>query len=217
MNNQLNKPWGSYDRHSDHFFQAYNKIHFSSVHRAFIKFLPNHAAAKVLDIGCGSGRDAIALAKRGYAVTAVEPSNEMLRLAETRDTQKKITWKNDALPQLKSLGDKSFNFILVSAVWMHIPPHHRDRSIQRIAELLDNNGHLAITLRMGEQDPSRMMYPVTLEELLTLALKYGLHPTYISRPTKDSLNRSEISWRKVVLTKSSSTATLDRSLQNVEL
>nr|WP_298146402.1 class I SAM-dependent methyltransferase [uncultured Pseudomonas sp.] len=202
MNDHSNEPWGSYDQNSDHFFQTYNKIYFSSIHRTFIKFLPNQAAAKVLDIGCGSGRDAIALAKRGYTVTAVEPSKEMLRLAKARDLQKKITWVNDALPRLSSLGNTSFSFILLSAVWMHIPPQQRDSSIQRISALLDDDGHLALTLRMGEQDPNRMMYSVTLEELRALALKYNLHPVYISRPTKDSFNRSKVSWQKIVLQKS---------------
>jgi len=202
MSNHLSKPWSSYDQHSDHFFQTYNKIHFSSIHRPFIRFLPKQAAASVLDIGCGSGRDARALAKRGYTVTAVDPSKEMLRLAEARDVKKRITWKKDALPQLLSLGNISFSFILLSAVWMHIPPQQRDSSIKRISELLDDEGYLAITLRIGNQDKNRMIYTVTLEELLTLSSKYGLHPVYIGRSTKDSFNRSEINWKKVVLKKS---------------
>ncbi|EXF45836.1 tellurite resistance protein TehB [Pseudomonas sp. BAY1663] len=202
MSNHLSKPWSIYDQHSDHFFQTYNKIYFSSVHRPFIKFLPKQAAVRVLDIGCGSGRDARALAKRGYTVTAVDPSTEMLRLAEARDVEKRIIWKRDALPQLLSLGNTSFSFILLSAVWMHIHPQQRDSSIKRISELLDDDGHLAITLRIGNQDKNRMIYTVTLEELLTLSSKYDLHPIYIGRSTKDSFNRSEISWKKVVLKKS---------------
>lgn len=202
MSNHLNKPWSSYDQHSDDFFQTYNKIYFSSVHRPFIRFLPKQAAARVLDIGCGSGRDARALAKRGYTVTAVDPSKEMLRLAEARDAKKIIAWKMDALPQLLSLGNTSFSFILLSAVWMHIPPEQRESSIKRISELLENEGHLAITLRVGKQDESRIMYPISLEELLTLSSRYNLHPVYISRPTKDSLKRTEINWKKIVLKKS---------------
>lgn len=207
MSNHLNEPWSSYDQDSDYFFHTYNKIYFSSVHRPFIRFLPRKAAASILDIGCGSGRDARALAKRGYTVTAVDPSKELLRLAEARDVKKRITWKNDALPKLASLGRSSFSFILLSAVWMHIPPQERDSSIKRISELLDNEGHLAITLRMGEQDESRMMYSVSLQELITLASKHNLAPTYISRKTKDSLNRSKVSWRKVVFKKTTKPST----------
>ncbi|XQE65960.1 class I SAM-dependent methyltransferase [Pseudomonas sp. P3C3] len=205
MSNHLNKPWSSYDQRSDVFFQTYNKIYFSSVHRPFIRFLPKQAAARVLDIGCGSGRDARALAKRGYSVTAVDPSKEMLRLAEARDVKKTIAWKMDALPQLLSLGKTSFSFILLSAVWMHIPPQQRESSIKRISELLENEGHLAITLRLGKQDENRIMYPITLEELLTLSSRYNLHPVYISRSTKDSLKRTEINWKKIVLKKSKKT------------
>lgn len=196
-----NEPWSNYDQHSDYFFHTYNKIQFSRIHKPFIRFLPKKMAAKVLDIGCGSGRDAMALAKRGYTVTAVDPSREMLRLAEKQDTKKRITWIRDALPQLSTIGNKSYSFILISAVWMHIPPSQRDNSIKRITELLTKDGRLAITLRMGEQDEGRAMYPITLEELLTLATKYDLHPIYISRTTKDSFNRDSISWKKIVFSK----------------
>jgi 2-polyprenyl-3-methyl-5-hydroxy-6-metoxy-1,4-benzoquinol methylase len=201
MSTHPNEPWSNYDRHSDYFFHTYNKIQFSRIHKPFIRFLPKKMAAKVLDIGCGSGRDAMALAKRGYTVTAVDPSREMLRLAEKQDTKKRITWIRDALPQLRTLGNKSYSFILISAVWMHVPPSQRDSSIKRITELLAKDGRLAITLRMGEQDEGRAMYPITLEELLTLATQYGLHPIYISRATKDSLNRGSISWKKIVFSK----------------
>ena len=38
----------------------------------------------VLDMGCGTGQHAILLAKRGYSVTGVERSRDMLRLARTK-------------------------------------------------------------------------------------------------------------------------------------
>jgi len=49
-------------------------------------FLPTHVGAippgPVLDLGCGEGRNAVFLAERGYAVTAVDQSAAGLRKAE---------------------------------------------------------------------------------------------------------------------------------------
>lgn len=43
------------------------------------------SGAKILDVGCGTGRHAIELAKRGYAVTGLDLSSEMLALAAEAD------------------------------------------------------------------------------------------------------------------------------------
>jgi SAM-dependent methyltransferase len=78
----------------------------------------------VLDVGAGSGRDAAWFAANGYDVVAVEPSDAMLAHARKLHPSSRIHWVSDSLPDLanvRRLG-LSFNLILLSAVWMHIPP-----------------------------------------------------------------------------------------------
>lgn len=193
--------WASYDSESTKYFDDYSKLYFSNVHRQFIRFLPKNTDAKILDLGSGSGRDALSLARRGYQVTAIEPSVNMLALAQTKNNHKNIHWLNDCLPNLFTLNKNTFDFALLSAVWMHIKPHERGISLKRISDLLKVDGRLAITLRIGAPDTTRMMYPVSAEELLEQSKKTNLKPIYISRETKDSLNRNEVTWKKIVLQK----------------
>lgn len=193
--------WASYDSESTKYFDDYSKLYFSNVHRQLIKFLPTNTDAKVLDIGCGSGRDALSLARRGYHVTAVEPSNKMLALAQKKNNHQNITWINDCLPSLLALNNNTYDFVLMSAVWMHIAPYEREISLKRIGDLLKQGKHLAITLRIGTPDTTRIMYPVSVEELLRQSDKFNLKPIYISRETKDSLSRKEIIWKKIVFEK----------------
>ena len=207
MISRKNTTWASYDSDSTKYFENYNKLYFSNVHKQFIKFLPPNVNAKILDIGCGSGRDALSLARRGYQVTAVEPSNKMLALAQEKNSHKNIAWVNDCLPHLSTLCNNTYDFILMSAVWMHIAPKDRNVSIKRLSDLLKAGRHLAITLRIGAPDTNRIMYPTPIEEILNLSSEYNLTPAYISRETKDSMNREEIIWRKIVFIKNNTVST----------
>src|SRR5512136_1188758 len=59
-----------------------------------VKELRLKPSATILDVGCGTGRHAIELARRGFAVTGVDLSSGML--AEARKSAKKakvaVTW-----------------------------------------------------------------------------------------------------------------------------
>ena len=63
-----------------------------------IDFLLNELSlpeySHILDMGCGTGRHAIELARRGYRVTGVDISSGMLAEAEkaAREAEVKITW-----------------------------------------------------------------------------------------------------------------------------
>ena len=56
-------------------------------------------AARILDIGCGTGRHSIELSKRGYTVTGIDLSESMLKRAKNKasDQNLKIVFqKHDA-------------------------------------------------------------------------------------------------------------------------
>jgi len=194
--------WKTYDGDSRSFFESYESLSFTRMHRAFLPFLPKRGSS-CLDVGAGSGRDAAALARRGFRVTAVEPSHGLRSLAESHHGNVVLRWVDDRLPKLSkvfALGER-YRFILVSAVWMHIPPGDRIQSLRTLARLLQARGYIALTLRIGEPCQSRIMYPVSVAELLEIAEQVGLRSVYVSRKTRDSLNRDQVAWKKVVLTR----------------
>lgn len=47
--------------------------------------------ARILDVGCGTGRHAVGLAQAGYAVTGVDLSAEMLAIARTKAAARGVT------------------------------------------------------------------------------------------------------------------------------
>jgi len=169
------------------------------VHAALIDLLPAPGKT-VLDVGSGSGRDAAWLASRGYDVIAVEPSDAMRARAMALHKSTRITWLADSLPdlaQVRRLG-LTFDLILLSAVWMHVPPASRERALRKLATLLAPNGRIAISLRIGAAAPDRMMYEVSRHELSNLAQQFGLR-TIRETDSVDKLKRSGVSWSTVVL------------------
>ena len=188
-----------YEQHATRLVEQYESLSFQEIHAGLLDILPPPGGT-VLDVGAGSGRDAAWFAANGYDVVAVEPSDAMLAHARKLHPSTRIHWISDRLPDLanvRRLG-LSFDLILLSAVWMHIPPAARQRSLRKLATLLAPKGRIAISLRLGTPDTKRAMYEVSLPELASLAQQFGLRVVRTS-DSHDKLGRSEVSWTNVVL------------------
>jgi hypothetical protein len=93
-----------------------------------------------------------------------------------------------------------FNFILMSAIWMHLAPQLRATAFKNLMGLLTAGGILAVTLRCGPAPAEREMYEVTEEETRQLSAEYGATVLRcLSAP--DQSGRSEISWIQMALRK----------------
>ena len=64
------------------------------------------APGRALDVGCGSGRDAVYLAKRGWRVTAVDSVGKALTSAKQRAAEEgvEVQWVTGDVAQLARLG-----------------------------------------------------------------------------------------------------------------
>ncbi len=192
-----------YEAQADVFVKRYESVAFEDVHHSILDLLPTRRSL-FLDIGAGSGRDAAALTRLGHQVYAVEPSSGLRTAAQRIHPEPSIVWIDDALPDLarvKTLGLK-FDFILLSAVWMHVPPRQRRRAFSSLIQLLGSSSRLAISLRIGPPDRERLMYRVNVSEVTQLGQEHGLTTARISE-AKDRLGRTELYWVTVVLDRGS--------------
>jgi ubiquinone/menaquinone biosynthesis C-methylase UbiE len=85
-------------------------------------FLTPLEGQRILDVGTGTGRAAIALARRGAIVTAVDASAEMLHVAErrAREAAASVTFvRGDA--HALDFDDRSFDAVVCLRVLMHTP------------------------------------------------------------------------------------------------
>ena len=200
--------------------KQYLSTSFIQVHQSWHQLLPSileNSNARILDIGAGSGRDAKFIAqaavnkhgdKNATQVIAVEPANLLAELGARQTVGLNVKWLTDSLPALSIITKQeiSFDLILLSAVWMHIPISDRARSIRKLANLLKPGGKLVISLRHSastdeaeQERKARKMHTVCADELKQLATDVGLFTKLETQKEDDKLGRGHVSWQTVVL------------------
>jgi SAM-dependent methyltransferase len=190
---------GWYDDHAKSIVERYESLAPEKVNAWLEALLPSQPAL-VLDVGAGSGRDAAWLVSLGHEVVAVEPSEQMRVRGQRLHASDKIRWINDRLPGLENVHrlGLSFDFILLSAVWMHLAPANRRRAFRKLITLLKPGGWIAISFRQPDASNPRAMFPCHLDELEQLA---RIHGSFIEscETANDELSRPEVEWTRLIV------------------
>ena len=102
----------------------------------------------VLDIGCGTGEQAVFLAEKGYRVLGVDISREMIKIA--KDRIKNTNFRDNlsfviASAEFLPFRDKSFNGIIsIFGIFNHIP--NVDTAFQETSRVLQTGGQGIFTV-----------------------------------------------------------------------
>ena len=101
---------------------------------------------KVLELGCGPGRNAIYFAQKGCTVDAVDISEETLKWAAERANEQdiNINFINKNIFDL-DIEDGTYDLVYDSGCFHHIAPHRRMSYIDLVKRALKPNGYFAMT------------------------------------------------------------------------
>jgi 2-polyprenyl-3-methyl-5-hydroxy-6-metoxy-1,4-benzoquinol methylase len=103
--------------------------------------------SRVLDAGCGTGRVAIELARRGYEVTGVDSDASMLDVA--RAAAPELPWELQDLARYE--GDGSYDLVVAAGnVMIFLAPGTGPRVVQRLTAALRPQGLLVSGWRTDE-------------------------------------------------------------------
>ena len=107
------------------------------------KILP---PAKVLELGCGNGRNSNYLAAQGFAVDAVDFSESAINIArENADKlDLSVSYRCSSIFDL-DFSDKSYDLVYDSGCFHHIAPHRRPSFLSILVQTLRRGGMFAMT------------------------------------------------------------------------
>lgn len=186
-----------YDSHAGEFAARTASLEMGSLQQRFLSRLP--AGARILDAGCGSGRDARAFLDAGYKVCAADGSRGMCTQAES------LGVRACCLQFGEVCGPDLYDGIWACASLLHVPKAELPEVLRRFHWALRPGGILYMSVKRGsgeERRLGRFFADYTLEEARQAVEEGGLfsvleafettdvRPEYASKPWINLLAQS---------------------------
>lgn len=138
--------WSSYESSAEAYAKNVEGLHPHKEADRFLSMLP--CGGSILDIGCGSGRDAKLFSEKGFNVTGIDYSPSMIDIAAK--TAPKATFK---VMDMQCLNfEHAFDGAWANASLLHIPKSHFPKILGEIYNILNPNGVFYIALKQGDKE-----------------------------------------------------------------
>ena len=131
-----------YQQNAQRFFDETVDVDMSAVYQPFLALLK--PGARILDAGCGSGRDAKAFSERGYAVDAFDASAELAERAE------RLIGRPVEVMRFQELtAVEQYDGIWCCASLLHVPEKELPEVMARLAKALKPGGVWYVSFKYG--------------------------------------------------------------------
>ena len=141
----MNQTIGFYDENAEDFFQRSVDADMARGHADFTALVA--PGGRILDAGCGSGRDSLAFARLGFRVTPMEASAKLAALASAHTglpvevmTFDQIAWREE------------FDGVWACASLLHVPRAELPAAVTRLRNALVPGGVLWMSFKYGAQE-----------------------------------------------------------------
>lgn len=190
-----------YNKNSEEYFNSTLNVDMTNTYKPFLKLVPKDG--KILDLGCGSGRDSMNFIKLGYEVIAVDGAKKLAKKASVLLGNEVIVSTFEEL-ELK----EKFHGIWACASLLHIKREDLKTVLNNLYNNLEDNGVFYMSFKYGEKeyvdDKNRYFNCFTDESIISFInenTKYNILGLYI---TEDKLGRvNEVKWLNLICNKKS--------------
>jgi len=144
MDSSVKKTIKFYDKYAKQYSDSTSLILLQYQLNQFISFLQGK---KVLDVGCGAGRDTAYFMEEKLDVIGIDAAEGMIKEAKKRVKKGKFKVMNFLELKFK---DKSFDGIWCCAALFHLRKKDAGKAIKEFHKVLKDNGAIYITVKEGE-------------------------------------------------------------------
>ncbi len=135
-----------YNKNAQEFFNQTVKADMSKLYDIFLKNLP-YNQGKILDLGCGSGRDSKYFLNSGFEVVALDISEELGKRASEYIGQKVI------IQDMRELNyQDEFIGVWACASLLHLDEDEIVETLRKIFKSLKRNGIIYISFKYGDKN-----------------------------------------------------------------
>ena len=131
-----------YNNNAKNYFDFTINANMQLQYDSFLKFVKR--TGKILDFGCGSGRDSLYFKNKGYDVTAIDGSEEMCKLA------REYTGLDVKCMDFNDFHEiDSYDGIWACGSLSHIEKKDMLDMLKRLRDALMQDGHIFIAMKRG--------------------------------------------------------------------
>lgn len=131
-----------YQQNAQRFYDDTVDVDMSALYAPFLAHLS--PGARILDAGCGSGRDTKAFSERGYEVEAFDASAELAARA------RQLTGKSVEVMRFRELNTvEKYDGIWCCASLLHVPENELPEVMARLAKALKPGGVWYLSFKYG--------------------------------------------------------------------
>lgn len=187
-----------YDEHASQYFDSTSQVDLAMLYKEFLEYIP--IGGRIMDLGCGSGRDVKWFRDHGYDAYGLDASEELVKKARNQldipvDTGLIEEW----------VAAETFDGIWCCASLMHLDDMSFDRFLSNLRFNLRPGGALFISVKEGiESGVSedgryfRDFNEETLKAFLSHYRDLRLEKVWY---TKDKLQRESFRWLNAIIKK----------------
>ena len=187
-----------YNENAENFFSQTVRADMGLLYEKFLSKLPT-TKGKILDLGCGSGRDSKHFKELGFEVVALDLSEELAKKASEYIGQKVI------VQDMRDLEfEDEFIGVWACASILHLPVEDIEIVFKKVFKSLKKDGIFYLSFKYGENDyikDGREFTCFTEEKFIKCLPEYIDNIIDIFQTSDVRVGREEEKWFNIVMCK----------------